>query len=1489
MNLLQNFYPNQKLKSFFCILVFLAAYLVPTYTFGQNIWLEPECGSSGANWSIKTDAQASGDSYITYELNDSFSEPPATGDDQVRIAFTVVQAGNYKVWARAKAPQGAGDSFWFRLDNEEWIKWKSIKKGDTFNWGRVLDSDNGNQNVSVNLTAGEHLITIGYRERNVQLDKVFLSLEATTPSGVGGESSNCGPRENAWLEAECATVGENLSSYDNDQASQNQAILMNGADQLSAPSNDPNDRIILEVEVPESGNYNVFGRLSSEDEEANSLWLKANNDNWVNWDNIGESGIQASQVTTNSATDLPVIPGYAAFAMDAKAGRGGKVYKITNLKDSGSGSLRECVNASGARVCVFETSGVIRLKDQLKIRNPFITIAGQTAPDPGVMIFGHQVVIETNNVLIQHIGMRAGDLNYNGSKRSTDYDCVSIRKGSDRVILDHVSLGWGADENMDLLGNVGEVCLRNVMITNALNAKNHGFGALFYDRGKVSVEGSLFANLDQRQPMSRVSHLIHVNNLHYNRGLRFAQFSAHQSTDNKTLNSLVGNVYVEGPSRRGSIKPILLHRGDLGPGTKMYLKDNYWKSNINSSGSMGNQWSLVEDQGGNGNIKADKAPVWVNGIRVLTEEKQIIDYVLTSVGPRPARRNYLDQQVIEDYQNDNGRIIDCISGCSNNAGGIPKLAENTRRLSIPLNPNGDEDGDGYTNLEEWLHQLAAEVEGKPYEPGDNPGGGNQPSLVGAFSWHKLTDANQQDFPKTVNLQAGKNIIEIARREAGVILDKLYLTKAENTPGGLGGNAYNCTMGAEEFTSIRINAGGSTYNASGNKIFVADNFFTLPSNTAAYNAGVSETLDEGLYKTERKGNAFGYNIPLANGEYDIRLRFAELRWLESGKRRFNVKIEGAAVLNNFDIFSSGAFGMAVDREFQRVSVQDGTLNIDLQATAGEAQICAIEVLPAGSLNENGNTAPSFTISGDLLLTKDFEGIKAVNVFPDPVSEEEASQGVTYSLTPAFSLISNISINQNTGEVQVKALNGVTGSEEFTIVANDGQDKNNIYTQTFKLVILSDEPTSVGNGGSTIRINAGGPAFTNSAGLEFQADKYFLGNTSEYTVNSEIAGTQDDVLYQSERWGYEFSYQIPVINGEYNVVLHFAEVYWSDAGKRVFDISAEGEEYFSSYDIYEEYGKNAVAVEVLNGVIVADGVLNLDFLSRKHMAKISAIEVITTYNPGLASLDSRQSVRINCGENEEKAFGGYIFQPDVWFVSNNTNSLLNDNIGIASTNYDEIYRTARSSQISGEGFGYKIPVENGQYVVYLHFAEIYWGVPGGATGGKGNRIFTITMEDEVIDETYDILDKTAPGSAYVERIEIEVTDGFLDLDLNAINGKPIISAIEILTPAEEETSIGSQSYLDQQGSSILSGIFNDVKVFPNPANSATRLMVNSEIDGDFEMSIINMQGQILVKETLRKTGPIAKYMLPVEELAPGIYLVRLHASAEISTTIKLIKPE
>ncbi|MEM8898992.1 MAG: hypothetical protein AAGC85_12835, partial [Bacteroidota bacterium] len=116
--------------------------------------------------------------------------------------------------------------------------------------------------------------------------------------------------QNIWLEAECATVGENLEVLDHEGASKSQAILMKGDTQANSPSNDPKDRIVFEIDVAESGTYQMFSRVAAQDATANSFWVKANGGNWIHWENIGQNSFEPNVGSTTRASKVPIIPGY---------------------------------------------------------------------------------------------------------------------------------------------------------------------------------------------------------------------------------------------------------------------------------------------------------------------------------------------------------------------------------------------------------------------------------------------------------------------------------------------------------------------------------------------------------------------------------------------------------------------------------------------------------------------------------------------------------------------------------------------------------------------------------------------------------------------------------------------------------------------------------------------------------------------------------------------------------------------------------------------------------------------------------------------------------------------------------------------------------------------------------------------------------------------------------------------------------------------------
>src|SRR4051812_40835044 len=295
----------------------------------------------------------------------------------------------------------------------------------------------------------------------------------------------------------------------------------------------------------------------------------------------GAAGVQA----------LPVIPGAAGFGMDTHAGRGGAVYKVTNLNADGAGSLKACVDVDAPRTCVFEVSGTIRITDNLHIRHNQIRIAGQTAPSPGILIRGAGILITASDVLVQHIRVRTGDdpdgpdPDNRDSLRISGTSTVPVRN----VVNDHCSFSWSIDEIASTWGPHDNITFSNNIFAGALDDSihpqydgtgrmKHSMGVLFgpADNSSVTFVGNLMAHIVERNPLSRAAEFVSVNNLVYDRGTMDADL---QTDDNRvTKSSIVGNMFLVGRSYSRDTRPIFVRTNGthkLPSGSHVYVSDNY--------------------------------------------------------------------------------------------------------------------------------------------------------------------------------------------------------------------------------------------------------------------------------------------------------------------------------------------------------------------------------------------------------------------------------------------------------------------------------------------------------------------------------------------------------------------------------------------------------------------------------------------------------------------------------------------------------------------------------------------------------------------------------------------------------------------------------------------------------------------------------------------------------------------------------------------------
>lgn len=456
-----------------------------------------------------------------------------------------------------------------------------------------------------------------------------------------------------------------------------------------------------------------------------------------------------------SNSQIPAFPGADGFARyTTTGGRGGEVYHVTNLNDSGSGSLRDAVSKSN-RIIVFDVAGIIELESSLKISKDNITIAGQTAPGNGICLRNHTLQVNANNIIIRFIRCRMGD------EKQAEDDAMWGRRFSN-IIIDHCTMSWSTDECSSFYDNTNftmQWCILSESLRNSVHGKGkHGYGGIWGGKG-ASFHHNLLAHHDSRNPRfcgSRYSNqpaleLVDFrNNVIYNWGAN-SGYAGEGGSYN-----IISNYYKYGPATKSSVRYRIFEpyadSGDNSQAKGVYGKFFVTGNYVDGSGSTTtNNWDGMHLNTGSmpsGTTKNDLRSDTEFGLSVVTTHSanEAFNKVLAYAGASLAR-DLVDERIVNEtrnrsftYTGSNGSTNGLIDSQSNvgdwpaytfdpaevltdsDRDGIPDVWETANGLN-PHDPDDSKklykDGSGYTNIEVYINSLVEDIMKEANEDAEN--------------------------------------------------------------------------------------------------------------------------------------------------------------------------------------------------------------------------------------------------------------------------------------------------------------------------------------------------------------------------------------------------------------------------------------------------------------------------------------------------------------------------------------------------------------------------------------------------------------------------------------------------------------------------------------------------------------------------------------------------------------------------------------------------
>jgi hypothetical protein len=371
----------------------------------------------------------------------------------------------------------------------------------------------------------------------------------------------------------------------------------------------------------------------------------------------------AARPTDLPQSDIPAFPGAEGGGKFSFGGRGGRVIVVTSLADSGPGTLRDAVEQGGARIVVFNVSGIIRIKTPIIVRAPYITISGQTAPGDGICVAGESFWINTHDVIIRYMRFRRGETNVGRRDDAIGGNPVG------NIMIDHVSASWGLDENMSMYRHMFDpgdgtkeqklptvnITIQNSIFAEALDTWNHSFGSTLGGEN-CSFMRNLWANNTGRNPSIGWNGIFNfANNVIFNwvhRSIDGGDYTATYNIINNYFkpgpltpkNSPIGHRILKPESGRSKLGYLVFGRayvnGNIMEGNEKITKNN-WDGGVQ-----------VEDLADAGkytdNIRTNK-PLPMPELNIMPAE-EAYKYVLENAGATLPKRDPVDARIIEQVR-----------------------------------------------------------------------------------------------------------------------------------------------------------------------------------------------------------------------------------------------------------------------------------------------------------------------------------------------------------------------------------------------------------------------------------------------------------------------------------------------------------------------------------------------------------------------------------------------------------------------------------------------------------------------------------------------------------------------------------------------------------------------------------------------------------------------------------------------------------------------